>query len=45
MIGSKQGTATTIPNLITELRYTNGQMGSLQLTASYTLNNITISTG
>ena len=43
--GVKEGNATTIPNFITELRYTNGQMGSVTINTAYTLNNITLPTG
>lgn len=43
--GTKQADATTIEDLINELRYTNGQIGSVQIKTAYTLNNITISTG
>lgn len=43
--GTKQASSTTIPDLLTELRYTNGQMGSVNITTAYTLNNITIATG
>ena len=43
--GAKQADATTIEDLINELRYTNGQIGSVQIKTAYTLNNITISTG
>lgn len=45
IIGSKESTQTTIENLVNELRYTNGQIGSFNLTKNYTLNNITLSTG
>lgn len=43
--GTKQADATTIEGLINELRYTNGQIGSVHILTAYTLNNITISTG
>lgn len=43
--GTKQATSNTITDLINELRYTNGQIGSVNITTTYTLNNITISTG
>ena len=43
--GAKQARANTIEDLINELRYTNGQIGSVQINTAYTLNNITISTG
>lgn len=43
--GTKQATSTTIPNLINELRYSNGQMGSVEIKTAYTLNSITIATG
>lgn len=40
--GSYQATATTIPTLIEEVRYSNGCMGSVSITESYTNNSITI---
>ena len=43
--GSKQATSHNIPDLINELRYTNGQMGSVQITTSYTFDNEKIATG
>ena len=43
--GTKQATSNTIADLINELRYTNGQMGSVNITTAYTLNNKTIATG
>ena len=43
--GSKGALSNNIPDLINELRYTNGQIGSVQITTAYTLNNETIATG
>ena len=43
--GTKLAQATTVTDLINELRYTNGQIGSVNIKTTYTLNNITISTG
>lgn len=43
--GTRQAAATTIEGLINELRYTNGQIGSVNISTAYTLNNITISAG
>lgn len=43
--GAKLAQATTIEDLINELRYTNGQMGSFELKTAYTLNNKTIAKG
>lgn len=43
--GTKLATATTVPNLIDEVRYTNGQMGSVQLLTAYTLSAVTIPAG
>lgn len=43
-IGSRQSAQTTIPNLIEELRYSSGCMGSFSLNTAYTLNGITIPT-
>lgn len=44
-VGSYQATATTIPNLLTELRYSNGAMGSVSITTAYTYDSYTIATG
>lgn len=35
-VGSYQPTATTIPDLLTELRYSSGCMGSISLSTAYT---------
>lgn len=43
--GTKQAAAHTISDLINELRYTNGQIGSVDIKTAYTLNNITIAAG
>lgn len=43
--GSYYPSATTIPNLITEIRYSSGCMGSFNLSTAYTLSNVTLSTG
>lgn len=43
--GTKLAQATKIEDLINELRYTNGQMGSFELKTAYTLNNVTIAVG
>ena len=43
--GTREAVAHTIEDLINELRYTNGQIGSVEIKTAYTLNNITISTG
>lgn len=45
IIGSKQADANTVPNLVDELRFTNGQMGSVNISTAYTLNNITVGSG
>lgn len=45
IIGSKQADAGTVPNLVDELRFTNGQMGSVNISTAYTLNNITVGSG
>lgn len=44
-MGSRQADATTIPNLVNEVRYSSGGAGSINLTTAYTNNNITIPTG
>ena len=44
-MGSYQATATTIPNLINELRYSSGCAGSFSLGTAYTLSGVTIPTG
>ena len=43
--GTKLAQATTIEDLIDELRYTNGQMGSVEIKTAYTLKNKTITKG
>ena len=43
--GTKLAHATTIEDLINELRFTNGQMGSVEIKTAYTLNNKTIAIG
>ena len=43
--GTKQAAAHTIEDLINELRYTNGQQGSVEIKTAYTLNNVTIAVG
>ena len=43
--GTKGADAHTIEDLINELRYTNGQMGSVEIKTAYTLNNVTIAVG
>ena len=45
LVGSKLSSQHTIPNLINELKYTNGQMGSFELTSAYTLNGKTVGVG
>lgn len=45
LVGAKEVSATTMSNIISELRYTNGQIGSFNLQTAYTLNSITIPTG
>ena len=42
--GSYAPSSTTIPNLINEVRYSSGCMGSFQLTTAYTLSSVTLST-
>jgi len=44
-IGSYGSAKGTIPNLLEEVRYSSGCMGSFSLTTAYTLNNITLPTG
>lgn len=44
-MGSLLGTSNTIPNLVNELRYSNGCMGSASITTAYTYDNVTIPTG
>jgi len=44
-VGSEQASANNIPNLLNELRYSSGCMGSVNITSSYTKDNATISTG
>lgn len=43
--GTKGAAAHTIEDLINELRYTNGQIGSVEIKTAYTLNNVTIAVG
>ena len=43
--GSYQSSQTTIPNLLEEVRYSSGCMGSFNLTTAYSLNNLTLATG
>jgi len=43
--GSYAPSATTIPNLCTELRYSSGCMGSFSLSTAYTYGGITVPTG
>lgn len=43
--GTKLAAAHTIEDLINELRYTNGQIGSVEIKTAYTLNNVTIAVG
>lgn len=43
--GTKGADAHTIEDLINELRYTNGQIGSVEIKTAYTLNNVTIAVG
>lgn len=42
---TKEISPTTIQNIINEVRYSNGQAGSVSITADYTNNNITIAAG
>ena len=43
--GAHQTSMHTIPDIINEMRYSNGAWGSLELTTAYTLNNLTIPVG
>lgn len=43
--GSYTSSATTVPNLLTEVRYSSGCMGSFNLGTAYTLSSATLSTG
>lgn len=43
--GTKEVTATDLPTVIANVRYSNGLMGSFDLRAAYTLNNTTIPVG
>lgn len=43
--GSLQASSETIPNLLNELRYSSGCMGSFNLNTAYTANSVTIATG
>ena len=43
--GSYQASATTIANLVEEVRYSSGCMGSANITSAYTKNNVTVATG
>ena len=44
-MGSYQAEATTIPNLLTELRYSSGCCGSFSLGTAYSANSVTIAKG
>lgn len=44
-IGSRMASATAIPNLLEELRYSSGCMGSFHLSTAYSNGAVTISTG
>lgn len=44
-IGSYQSSQTTIANLVNEVRYYSGGMGSVNISTSYTKDSVTISTG
>lgn len=44
-IGSGQASSNTIANLLNEVRYSSGCMGSAEITSTYTANNVTIATG
>ena len=44
-MGSYQASATTIANLVDEVRYSSGVMGSANISASYTNGNVTIPSG
>lgn len=44
-IASGQATSNTIGNLINEVRYSSGCMGSANITSSYTANGVTIAAG
>lgn len=43
--GSYGSAQTTIPDLLEEVRYSSGCMGSFNLTTAYTLNNVTLAAG
>lgn len=45
VFGSRLSDTTTIPNLIEELRYSNGCIGSFSLNAAYSKDNTNIPTG
>lgn len=44
-MGSYQASATTIPSLVDEVRYSSGVMGSANITTAYTNSDINIPTG
>lgn len=44
-IGSYAPSASTIPDIIDDLRYSSGAMGSFNLSTEFTLNSVTVSTG
>lgn len=43
--GCYGATSGTIPNIVAELRYSSGAMGSVSVTAAYTLSGVTIPSG
>lgn len=43
--GSRVSAATTVPDLVFDVRYSSGCMGSFNLTTVYTLNSVALSTG
>ena len=44
-IGSYGASASTVPNLVEELRYSSGAMGSVSIDTTYTSGNVTIASG
>lgn len=42
--GCYQADANTVPDLFNEVRYSNGAMGSVKITSTYAVNNITVGT-
>lgn len=45
VMGSYASTQTTVPNLVNEIRYSNGASGSFNLTTAYTANGVTLPVG